>query len=199
MCCNSCERGSSRTPRQLHQEACYLCTQSLPVQLLPFTNVLQEALRHLLDIDNLYAKAEHLQDIAYKTEGKNRVIGSKGHEDTVAFIKETLEQFPDYYTVKLQGVPLLVGISANLTANNKTIEVFPVTLAPAGKVSGPLVAVPNLGCEEVSRHRQMKSSQLIVNSRTSPSPSTAPSPSLAVEPVRLVSRSLSQLPRVPLQ
>jgi hypothetical protein len=115
-----------------------------------FANIVQEALRHLLDIDNLYAKAEHLQDIAYKTEGKNRVIGSKGHDDTVAFIKETLEQFPDYYTVKLQGVPLLVGISANLTANNKTIEAFPVTLAPAGKVSGPLVAIPNLGCEEVS-------------------------------------------------
>jgi hypothetical protein len=162
--------------------------------------MLQEALRHLLDIDNLYAKAEYLQDIAYKTEGKNRVIGSKGHDDTVAFIKETLEQFPDYYTVKLQGVPLLVGVSANLTANNKTIEVFPATLAPAGKVSGPLVAVPNLGCEEVSYLKQAKgNSQLTVGSRTSPSPSTAPSPSLAVELVHLVSRWLSRLPRVLLQ
>jgi hypothetical protein len=149
MRCNSCECCSSPTPRQLYQEACYLCTPLQHLSLLFLTNTLQEALRHLLDIDNLYAKAEHLQDIAYKTEGKNRVIGSKGHDDTVAFIKETLEQFPDYYTVKLQGVPLLVGVSANLTANNKSIEVFPATLAPAGKVSGPLVAVPNLGCEEV--------------------------------------------------
>lgn len=103
----------------------------------------------MLDIDNLYAKAEHLQEIAYATEGRNRVIGSKGHEDTVAWIKETLDQFPDFYTVQLQPVPLLVGVSANLTANNKTIEAFPTTLAPEGDVSGPLVAIPNLGCEEV--------------------------------------------------
>lgn len=103
----------------------------------------------MLDIDNLYAKAEHLQEIAYATEGKNRVIGSKGHEDTVAWIKGTLDQFPDYYTVHLQPVPLLVGVSANLTANNKTIEAFPTTLAPEGDVSGSLVAIPNLGCEEV--------------------------------------------------
>lgn len=112
--------------------------------------MLKEALRHLLDIDNLYAKAEHLQEIAYRTEGRNRVIGSKGHDDTVAWIKEIIDQFPDYYTVQLQGVPLLVGVSANLTANNKTIEVYPVTLAPEGDVSGPLVPIPNLGCEEAS-------------------------------------------------
>ena len=104
----------------------------------------------MLDIDNLYAKAEHLQEIAYRTEGRNRVIGSKGHDDTVAWIKEIIDQFPDYYTVQLQGVPLLVGVSANLTANNKTIEVYPVTLAPEGDVSGPLVPIPNLGCEEAS-------------------------------------------------
>jgi hypothetical protein len=46
-------------------------------------------------------------------------------------------------------VELSVGINATLTANNKTIEAFATTLAPAGKVSGPLVAIPNLGCEEV--------------------------------------------------
>jgi hypothetical protein len=199
MRCNSCECCSSPTPRQLYQEACYLCTPLQHLSLPFLTNTLQEALRHLLDIDNLYAKAEHLQDIAYKTEGKNRVIGSKGHDDTVAFIKETLEQFPDYYTVKLQGVPLLVGVSANLTANNKSIEVFPATLAPAGKVSGPLVAVPNLGCEEVRSRSQIKSSPLKFDSRTSPSPSMALLPSSAVEPVRLVLRSPSQLPRVPSQ
>ena len=103
----------------------------------------------------MYAKAEHLQDIAYATEGKNRVIGSKGHEDTVAWIKETLDQFPDYYTVHLQPVPLLDGVSANLTANNKTIEAIPTTLTPQGDVTGPFVAVPNLGCEEVGPRLKM--------------------------------------------
>lgn len=111
----------------------------------------QKSLRDAIHIDNLFAKAELLQDIAYKTEGKNRVIGSKGHEDTVAYIKGQLEQFPDYYTVETQAVPLNIGSNASLTANNKTIEAFAVTLAPGGNVTGPLVAIPNLGCEEVSR------------------------------------------------
>jgi Zn-dependent M28 family amino/carboxypeptidase len=48
----------------------------------------------------------------------------------------------------LQGVELSVGINATLTANNKTIEAFTTTLAPAGNATGPLVAIPNLGCEE---------------------------------------------------
>lgn len=110
----------------------------------------QKSLRDAIQIENLFAKAEILQEIAYATEGKNRVIGSKGHEDTVAYIKGQLEQFPDYYTVETQAVPLNIGSNATLTANNKTIEAFAVTLAPGGKATGPLVAIPNLGCEEVS-------------------------------------------------
>ncbi|KAL6703350.1 hypothetical protein ACN47E_009768 [Coniothyrium glycines] len=112
------------------------------------TLVNSKSLREAVHIENLFAKAEILQEIAYNTEGKNRVIGSKGHEDTVAYIKEQLGQFPDYYTVETQAVPLNIGYNATLTANNKTIEAFATTLAPGGTVTGPLVAIPNLGCEE---------------------------------------------------
>ncbi|KAF1842536.1 Zn-dependent exopeptidase [Cucurbitaria berberidis CBS 394.84] len=112
------------------------------------TLVSSKSLRDSLHIDNLFAKAEILQDIAYKTPGKNRIIGSKGHEDTVAYIKGQLEQFPDYYTVETQAVPLNIGTNATLKANNKDIKAYPVTLAPGGNVTGPLVAIPNLGCNE---------------------------------------------------
>jgi hypothetical protein len=111
---------------------------------------MQQALRDTLHIENLFQKAEKLQEIAYATERKNRVIGSKGHEDTVAWIKATLNQFPDYYDITLQGVDLSIGVNATLTANNKSIEAFATTLAPAGNATGALVAIPNLGCEEVS-------------------------------------------------
>lgn len=102
----------------------------------------------------MYAKAEKLQKIAYSTPGKNRVIGSKGHEDTVAYIKSQIEKYPDYYTIELQGVPLSLGQNATLTANGEAIEAYAVDLAPAGHVSGTLVNVPNLGCEEVRRKTQ---------------------------------------------
>ncbi|KAF2018472.1 Zn-dependent exopeptidase [Aaosphaeria arxii CBS 175.79] len=107
-----------------------------------------KSLRKQIKTEALKKRAETLQDIAYSTPGKNRVIGSEGHENTVKYIQKELGQFPDYYTVELQGVELSIGVSANLTANDKTIEVYAVTLAPSGHVSGPLVAVPNLGCEE---------------------------------------------------
>ncbi|KAI1526793.1 leupeptin-inactivating enzyme 1 precursor [Pyrenophora tritici-repentis] len=112
------------------------------------TLVNSQSLRDALHIDNLFAKAEILQEIAYSTPGKNRVIGSQGHEDTVEYIKGQLEAFPDYYNVYTQDVPLNIGTNATLMANNKTIEAFAVTLAPGGNVTGPLVAIPNLGCEE---------------------------------------------------
>jgi len=107
----------------------------------------------------LYAKAEILQEIAYSTPGKNRAIGSPGHEGTVEYIKGQLEAFPDYYDVYTQDVPLSLGSNATLSANNETIEAFAVTLAPGGNVTGPLVAIPNLGCEEV------RSYSYYVNSR----------------------------------
>jgi aminopeptidase Y len=107
-------------------------------------------LRELLKIEALYSRAEILQDFAYRSPDKNRVIGSKGHQDTIDYIHDQIAQFPDYYTIELQPFNLTVGKSANLTAGNETIEAYAVGLAPSGHVSGPLVAIPNLGCEEVS-------------------------------------------------
>ena len=91
-----------------------------------------------------------LQDFAYATTDRNRMIGSGGHNATIKWIKETLEQFPDYYTVDLQPFPVNKGVSANLTINDASIEVYAVGFSPNGHASGPLAAVSNLGCEKVS-------------------------------------------------
>ncbi|KAF2727132.1 Zn-dependent exopeptidase [Polyplosphaeria fusca] len=103
-------------------------------------------LRESIDIDALVAKAEIFQSFAYRSEGKNRLVASQGHQDTVNYIHDQIAAFPDYYTVEKQPWELLVGAGANVTANNRTIEGFATTLAPAGDVSGPLVAIPNLAC-----------------------------------------------------
>jgi len=109
-------------------------------------------LRKAINPDALRKKAEILQDFAYKSPDKNRVIGTQGHQSTIDYIHDQIAKFPNYYTVELQPVPLLVGDTANFTANTQAIEVFPVALAPSGSVSGPLIRVPNLGCVEVSGH-----------------------------------------------
>jgi hypothetical protein len=104
-----------------------------------------------LHIDNLFKRAEKLQEIAYATPGKNRPIGSPGHEATVAYIQSQLDT--NYYDVSLQGVELSIGTEATLKANNVTIPAFATTLAPGGNVTGSLVTIPNLGCEEVNHPR----------------------------------------------
>ncbi|KAF2181525.1 leupeptin-inactivating enzyme 1 precursor [Zopfia rhizophila CBS 207.26] len=104
-------------------------------------------LRGLLTTEALREKAEILQDFAYSSPGKNRLIGSQGHQDTIDYIHDQMTAFPDYYTIELQPLDLALGVEANLTANNRTVEVYAVTLAPGGHVSGPLVSIPNLGCE----------------------------------------------------
>jgi hypothetical protein len=101
-------------------------------------------------VDALRKKAETLQKIAYDSPNNNRVIGSEGHQATIDWIHDTIAQFPQYYSLELQPFNLTVGESANLTVNGKSYDVAAVGLAPSGHVSAPLVAVANLGCEEVS-------------------------------------------------
>ena len=109
----------------------------------------QNKLRRVILRSELLAKAKHLEGLAYATPQRNRLIGTPGHEATVAWIKETIEKFPDYYTVSLQPFDLAVGAGANLTVNRTPLEAYAVDLAPAGVISAPLIVIPNLACEPV--------------------------------------------------
>lgn len=107
-------------------------------------------MRRVLLRSELLKKGKILEDIAYATPERNRLIGTPGHNATVTWITNTIAQFPDYYTYYLEPFDLSLGIGANLTNNGISMETFAVGLAPAGHVSGPLIYVSNLGCETVS-------------------------------------------------
>jgi hypothetical protein len=109
----------------------------------------QEKLRNGIDTEALRVKAHLFERFAYDSPDKNRVIGSEGHQATIDYITNTIKQFPDYYTVYQQPMPLSVGLSANLTINGKDTEAYAVGLAPGGTATGKLVAIPNLGCNSV--------------------------------------------------
>jgi hypothetical protein len=109
----------------------------------------QEKLRDGIDTEALRAKAHLFERFAYDSPDKNRVIGSEGHQSTIDYTTNTIKQFPDYYTVYQQPMPLSVGLSANLTINGKDTEAYAVGLAPGGSATGKLVAIPNLGCNSV--------------------------------------------------
>ncbi|KAF2638713.1 Zn-dependent exopeptidase [Massarina eburnea CBS 473.64] len=109
--------------------------------------VSSELLRNSVTIEALAAKAKHLERLAYDTPTNNRVIGSEGHQATVDWITGIIEQFPDYYTISHQGVPLNIGGSANVTILGEPTTAYAVGFAPGGSVSGKLAAVKNLGCD----------------------------------------------------
>ncbi|PVH79074.1 putative leucine aminopeptidase 2 [Cadophora sp. DSE1049] len=105
-------------------------------------------LRRVMTRSALLAKANKLQEIAYASPGRNRLIGTAGHEGTVAWITSILDQYPDYYTYYLQPLALSVGAGANLTLGGVVVpDTFAVDLAPSGTVSAPVVSVANLACD----------------------------------------------------
>ena len=106
-----------------------------------------EGLQALISAKNLLAKAQDLEDIAYATPGRNRVMGSPGHNNTVAYLVESLEAFGDYYNV---GVQPFIGLYAEgestLTVDGESQGGDYFTYSPGGNVTAPIIAVLNLGC-----------------------------------------------------
>ncbi len=45
---------------------------------------------------------------------------------------------------------MLLNVGANLTVNGKSLEVYALGMSPSGKAKGPLVHIPDLGCEKVT-------------------------------------------------
>ncbi|KAF2736882.1 Zn-dependent exopeptidase [Polyplosphaeria fusca] len=93
--------------------------------------------------------AEKLQEIAYNTPERNRLMGSQGHNDTVKFLKKTLESLDGYYKVELQPFSSLVQLNGTyaLAIDGETTESGAMEYSPSGNISAPLVVVSNLGCE----------------------------------------------------
>lgn len=89
-----------------------------------------------------------MQDFAYATEGRNRYIGTPGHNATVNYLVDTLAA-TGYYDIEVQ--PFTVpSASADLSINGVTYEAAPMIFTAAGAPSSPLVLVANIGCDAVS-------------------------------------------------
>lgn len=97
-----------------------------------------------------------LEDFAYASEGRNRVIGSPGHNATIHWIKSVHEGLDGYYNVSFQefrsSLLLFGGHVDSFRANgavppNDSYMLFDYSLP--GNMTAPVVVVSNHGCEEV--------------------------------------------------
>lgn len=97
----------------------------------------------------LSTKAQELQDIAYSTPNRNRVMSSEGYNLTVDWITGYLDQMSDYYTYEIQPfIALYSEGNATLTVGGEKIpsaEIF--EYSPGDVVEAEFVLVDNVGCE----------------------------------------------------
>lgn len=106
-----------------------------------------EDLQALINLDELVSGSQQLQDFAYAYPERNRVFGGQGHNDTVNFLAEVLEQ-TGYYDVTIQPfVELYSGGSSSLSINGQAYNNSLLTYTPDGSANASIVAVNNLGCE----------------------------------------------------
>jgi Zn-dependent M28 family amino/carboxypeptidase len=98
---------------------------------------------------NLLKGAQKLQDIAYATEGRNRVMGSVGHNNTVKYLVDTLNSLGGFYKVETQKFQSLVMANGtgSLTVNNAVVDTELFEYSPSGQVTADLVVVNNFGCD----------------------------------------------------
>lgn len=98
--------------------------------------------------------AKALEAIAYNTTGRNRVIGSPGHEATVKYIYDQLTQpsLEGYYNVTLQefSARIVKSATGSLIVNGKNLSINIGGYSPSGTLNASLALAGNLGCTEVS-------------------------------------------------
>lgn len=120
----------------------------------------QLTLQSRVRLGNLINHAKALEAIAYNTTGRNRVIGSPGHEATVKYIYDQLihASLGDYYKVTLQPFfhVFVVNATGSLFVNGKNTSIDLADYSPSGKVNGTLALAQNLGCTEVSNQYNQK-------------------------------------------
>lgn len=109
----------------------------------------QNQLRRVLLRSELLAKGQILQDFAYSWEGRNRLIGTPGHNKTVNYLYDTLVA-TGYYDVAFQEFVIASPENETVIIAGQSIETAAMSFSQAGDFTAPLAKVANLGCDAVS-------------------------------------------------
>ncbi|KAF2709005.1 Zn-dependent exopeptidase [Pleomassaria siparia CBS 279.74] len=105
------------------------------------------ALQKLINIEDLLAGSQKLQDIA-DANGGNRAFGGTGHNATVDYIYETLKKTGYYDVSKHAFVELFSSATVNFEAAGTNYSAAYMTYGPSGQATAPLVPVANIGCTQ---------------------------------------------------
>ncbi|TFK23226.1 Zn-dependent exopeptidase [Coprinopsis marcescibilis] len=104
-----------------------------------------ERLQASISKNKLLGHAEKLLEFS-KLSNNNRAFGSKGHNATVAYIKELLDATGFYDTHLETFVWPYSESNVSFSTEAKTYSTAPFTYGPGGDIEAPLVKVNNVGC-----------------------------------------------------
>ncbi|KAF2432218.1 Zn-dependent exopeptidase [Tothia fuscella] len=112
--------------------------------------VTSRTLQSTIKLQPLLTHAKALEQLAYASPLKNRLMGTKGHNDTVTYLYNQLTSpaLGGYYNVTIQpwqGVVQVSGVGS-FSTNNAIKNVTVAQFSPSGNVTSTIVAVSNLGC-----------------------------------------------------
>ncbi|KAK1750357.1 hypothetical protein QBC47DRAFT_331889 [Echria macrotheca] len=108
--------------------------------------VTSEKLQALIKLEDLLAGSQKLQSIADANDN-TRVFGSRGHNQTVDYLFDTLSATGYYDVYKQPFTEVYSDGDAKLVINGAEIPSQIMTYTPSVAADAPLVAVSNLGCE----------------------------------------------------
>ncbi|KAJ0413189.1 hypothetical protein BJY00DRAFT_297262 [Aspergillus carlsbadensis] len=110
------------------------------------TLVTPEALQKQVRLSDLLEGAKQLEDFAYAYPERNRVFGSKAHNDTVNWLYRELKRTGHYDVWKQPQVHLWSDAQQSLAANGEDYEATAMTYTPSTEVTAELAVVDTLGC-----------------------------------------------------
>ncbi|KAH8194296.1 hypothetical protein TruAng_011534 [Truncatella angustata] len=127
--------------------------------------VSSDALQESINLDDLLAGSQKLQDIADASDG-NRAFGSAGHNLTIDYIYDTLNALGYYDVYKQPFVELFYSAEASLVVDGVEYEPGSMTYSPGGTFSAPLVLVSNLGCDVTDFSPEVEGSVALISRGT---------------------------------
>lgn len=110
--------------------------------------VTPEALIQKIELDDLLAGAQKLQDFADENGG-TRAFGGGGHNATVDWLYDTLVETGFYDVYKQPFVELYTSAQVQLSVDGEDFVARYMTYGPSGNATASLVQVNNIGCTAV--------------------------------------------------
>lgn len=124
------------------------------------TDPLQKQLQDAIHSDPLLEGAKTLENFAYSTPGRNRQMGTLGHNLTTDYLVKELQKMDGYYNVEVQRFwdPVMLNGTGTLKLDGTLTAANIFDYSASGNVSAPLLLMNTTGCTAVSvvRHTGQK-------------------------------------------